>query len=1006
MDKKILILATALLATTAGRAQHLSGTVTDASTRQPVQGVAVQAGRSQALTDTQGHYSLKNTTRHGTVSFSKNGYVTTTLSLRGDTLLDACIYNKAFRDKVSAETFTRAVDDLSADDVLSQLSGADVRGVTRSANGAVGSNLFIRGLNTLNSNTQPLLVVDGTVWDEQTAVNPLFQGFTQNTIADIDVNDIETLQVLKDATAIYGSKGANGAIIITTRRSHSTVTRIAADISYSFNFKPKTYDMMNAADYRAYLSEQVKGSSLQNTYATTFKGMFGTDRAAADYNTFHNDIDWSDEVYRMGGTQHYGINVDGSDDVAKYNISLGYTKNNATVESTDFSRLNARINADISLSRSLDVATRLYYTYTERNLQDDGVNAYTSPTFLADIKSPFLLPYAYTDDGSQLTHTLNGVDVLGVSNPVALIDNAKNTNKHYRVGLALAPTWVIGRGFSAQGRFSYTHVSTREHYFSPMTGIAPQTVDGHRWENTVKDQSYTQNSIYADAAANYAQTFGYHDLKVQVGLRYMMSDFDWSYADGHNTGNDNVSNLNNSLSYRTLNGDKTDWKTLSLFGRAAYTYDHRYTLEATLVSDRSSRFDAWATFPELTARWNMGNEAFLAGSRWLSAAELHATWGASGNDDIDGIRRYSYLQGVNYMGTATGLRLGALANKDLKWERTEKLSVGFSLGFLKDRLSLAADFYKYTTKDLLILKQAELATGKDTYPANGGKLQNTGVEFTLAGKPLVLRHFSWTSSLSLAHYKNEVKALADGDYTTTVLGGEVLTAVGAPLARFYGYKTAGIFSTAEEAAAANLKVQNSDASYSTFGAGDVHFVDRDGNGIIKENDRQVIGDPNPDFTGTFFNRFAWKRLSLEVLCTFSSGNDVYNYPRQMLESMSTLHNQTNAVRNRCKNEGQVATMPRASYGDPMGNSRFSDRWIEDGSFFKVKNVKLSYDIPINNTYIHGLQVWTAGANLLTLTKYLGIDPEVSMSSSSLWQGIDNGYLAYGRSFYMGVKINL
>ena len=262
------------------------------------------------------------------------------------------------------------------------------------------------------------------------------------------------------------------------------------------------------------------------------------------------------------------------------------------------------------------------------------------------------------------------------------------------------------------------------------------------------------------------------------------------------------------------------------------------------------------------------------------------------------------------------------------------------------------------------------------------------------------------SSLDFQHTINRIKQLADGDYTTEILGGEVLTAVGHPASVFYGYKTKGVFATSAEAAEANLKIQNANASYSTFGAGDVHFVDVDGNGVINEKDKQVIGNPNPDLTGSFFNRFAYKRFQLDVLCTYSIGNDVYNYMRQQLESMQGLWNQTQAVKNRWKSEGQETTMPRAVYGDPMGNSRFSDRWIEDGSFFKVKNVKLSYELPINNTYIHGLTIWGAVSNLVTFTKYLGIDPEVSMNSKVLYQGIDNGLLANGRSFYMGMKINL
>lgn len=625
---------------------------------------------------------------------------------------------------------------------------------------------------------------------------------------------------------------------------------------------------------------------------------------------------------------------------------------------------------------------------------------------------------SYTDDGTQLTNTLNDIDVLGVSNPNAIIANAKNTDKHYRFGLSIAPVWDICKMFSLDGRFSYQLVNTREHYFSPMTGVSAVKVDGNNWQNTVKDQSVSQNSIYADFNARFHNDFNLHHVEARLGLRTMHSSLKSTYADGHNTGNDEVTNLNNSLSWRTLGGVDTDWSSVALIAGASWTYDSRYTLWGVLNEEASSRFgkDAaggiralggtWGTFPSIGAEWNIGNETFMRDLTFISGARLRVGYGITGNDDLDGMSRYSYLQSVAYIGNATGLQIGSLANETLKWETTRKLTAGIDLSFLHDRLSVGFDVFRHTTDDLLNYRKADIASGQRYVLYNSGKLEDKGFEVSLEAKPIVQKDFSWMTNLSFMHYKNKIKELPEGDYTTDILGGQVLTAVGRPAAVFYGYKTNGVYATQAEAGEANLRVQNADASYSHFSAGDVRFVDTDGNGIINTGDRQVIGDPNPTLTGSFFNRFTWRKLTLDVLCGFSVGNDVYNYQRQMLEGMTGNWNQTNAVRNRWKMEGQQTDMPKATYDDPMGNSRFSDRWIEDGSFFKVRNVKLSYEIPIKNTYIHGLTVWTAGENLLTLTKYLGVDPEVSMSGNVLYQGIDNGLLAAGRSFYMGVKINL
>lgn len=997
---------------------YVSGIVTDASTHQPVQGVQVSSGQYEALTDEKGHYRVGASSRYANITLRRDGYTERVVALRGDTLVNTTLYSQAFRPKLSSDAFTTATTAISLEDLLAERAGSDVRKVSRSGAAGVGANLFIRGYNSLNANAQPLIVVDGVIWDVQNQVSSLFEGQYNNPLSDIDVNDIEQVQVLKNASSIYGTKGANGAILITTKRSHSQVTKITADLSYGFNLRPKTYDMLNAADYRTYLSEVMKGTSTGSSYATLFKSFMGTDPTATDYSTYHNNTDWSDEVYRMGGTQHYGVSIDGSDDVASYAISLGFTQSNGTVKSTDYSRLNARINADFNLSRKLQLGTRMYYTYVAKDLQDDGVEATTSPTYISCIKSPFLVPYSYTDDGSMLTNTLNDVDVLGISNPVALIENAKNTNKHYRFGISLMPSWKINSHFTLDGVAGYTLISTKEHYFSPMTGVAAKKVDGNTWRNTVKDQAMTQNNLYGNVNLKYNLRKGKSALDAMVGYRIMHAQLKNTYADGHNTGNDKVTNLNNSLSFRTLSGVDTDWGSMSMLAQVDYTYDHRYQAWATLSEDASSRFGkdasgsfrmmggSWATFPSAGAAWNISNERFMNSVKWIDKARVYVGYGLTGNDDMDGMSRYSYLSGVRYLGNATGLKIGALANEELKWETVSKLNAGLQLSLLDDRLQLGYDYYRHVTNDLLTYKKADVETGLDYYMCNGGKMKNTGYEVSIGARPIALKNFSWQTDLSFSHYKNQITQLPDGEYTTQVGEGEVLTSVGGAAGLFYGYKTEGIFATSEEAKAANLKVQNSDASYSHFGAGDVHFVDRDGNGIINEADKQVIGDPNPDLTGSFFNRFTYKRITLDVLCTYSLGNDIYNYQRQTLESMSNFYNQTNAVRNRWKNEGQNAMMPRAVYGDPMGNSRFSDRWIEDGSFFAIKNVKISYDIPISNTYIHGLNVWLAASNLYTFTHYLGVNPDVSQSSNVLYQGIDYGYLAEGRSFYVGVKINL
>ena len=306
----------------------------------------------------------------------------------------------------------------------------------------------------------------------------------------------------------------------------------------------------------------------------------------------------------------------------------------------------------------------------------------------------------------------------------------------------------------------------------------------------------------------------------------------------------------------------------------------------------------------------------------------------------------------------------------------------------------------------MVLKQYQDISGLNSYWTNSGMLGNKGAEVSLNAKVLNLKDFHWELGVSAGHYVNNILELPNGSYTTKVYDGEVLTAVGSSAGVFYGYKTNGVFASEAAASAANLRLQNSNGSFSTFGAGDVIFEDKSGDGIIDEKDKQVIGNPNPVLYGTFTNKFSYKNFLLTALFTYSYGNDVYNYQRSQLESGKDFGNQTTAMVTRWTSEDQTTNQPKALYGDPMGNSRFSDRWIEDGSYIRMKSLTLSYSLPIKSNFIEGFSVWVSANNLFTITKYLGVDPEFSAQNSVLFQGVDAGLLPFSKSYNIGLKFNL
>ena len=409
----------------------------------------------------------------------------------------------------------------------------------------------------------------------------------------------------------------------------------------------------------------------------------------------------------------------------------------------------------------------------------------------------------------------------------------------------------------------------------------------------------------------------------------------------------------------------------------------------------------------------MSNENWLSGVKGIDYLRLNVGFDITGNDDIDYIASRSYFVSKRMLSDGnTSKLIGNIGNTELQWETTRRLTAGLEGNFINNRLNMRLNVFKGWTSNLLSLQQLAWTSGLDENWSNNGKLENMGFDVSARVKLLALKDFSWEMGASAGHYKNKVTSLPNNDksFTTEIYGANVLTKVGSPVGLFYGYKTNGVYTTTESAIADAhyLLKNNGDKVY--FEAGDMCFVDvyddPQNHGLIDENDMVVIGDPNPDIYGNIYTTVSYKNVTLQAVMNYSLGNDIYNYQRSLLEGGTYFINQTTAMNNRWNTEGQQTDIPRAKYLDPMGNSRFSDRWIEDGSYLRLSSVTLSWHLPIRSTYLQGVTLWGNASNLFTITRYLGSNPDCSLGSSVLMQGIDRGLLSAGRSFSMGVNINL
>lgn len=1028
--------------------KSITGKVIDAATRAPLAGVHIQAygnERFTAMTGEDGTYSIKVPDHVTSLVLQVEGYnlVQTALNKR-EKGVDAALYSDVFANNYQKKTIatksSTAVGfdlshDLSIDPQIQSKLGGTVRTIMRSGIPGIGAAMFMNGLNSLNANAQPMVVLDGVVFDMQYDRAMVHDGYYNNLLCNINVNDIEKVTVVENGTAIYGAKGGNGVLLIDTKRNKSMATKIDFTLTGGFELIPTLPTMMDASQYRSYASQLLSSTG---TTLTEFK-FLKEDKNYYYYNQYHNNTDWTKETYQNAFTQNYGINVQGGDDVADYNLSVGYATGESTLKKNSFSRFNLRLNSDIRLFPKITARFDASFSDVQRNLRDDGVtddfksSTITSPGFLSMIKSPFLNPYAYDTQGRLSSFYSESDDYLdevigrsvSLANPSSILKygEAKNKNSvsNNLINLAITPKYQINKNLYIAEHFSYTSVNTYENYYLPITGV-PSFTDEKTGTiyNIAKSLSSHQNGFFSDTKMVWAKRYGENSFNVLGGVRYLNNTYSLNLQKGYNTGNDKMPNMSINLINKTTSGADDISRSLTYYANADYNYQEKYYLTGGISMETSSAFGkdakdglkfggvAWGLFPSIQGAWVASSEPWFNSNIGINYLKVHVGYDVSGNDDMDYTASRSYFMAKRILNAIDGLSISNIGNTTLQWETTRRLTGGVDLNLFNNRLNVQANLYKGWTSNLLTLKELAIESGLPTIWSNDGSLENAGYNVSFNAKVLTSKDWRMEMGASVSHYDNKITALSDNNhsFTSDIYGATILSQVGSPVGVFYGYESKGVYSTTDQAVGDGYYVVTKTGTQKYFGAGDVIFKDRLADKVINESDRTIIGDPNPDLFGNIFANLNYKHLTLNLVCNYSLGNDVFNYQRSILEGGSRFYNQTIAMTNRWSSEGQVTDMPKITYGDVMGNSRFSDRWIEDGSYLRLKSVTLSYKLPMNTMYIKGVTVWGTASNLLTLTNYLGSDPEFSLGNSVLSQGIDRGLLAQGRNITFGVRINL
>ena len=964
-----------------------------------------QKGTNNAtITDLYGNFTLNITGQHPVLVISYIGYVTTEVNVSGRAFIEVVLqedvealdevvvvgYGTMRKKDVTGAVSSVRTEDITKNatsNVMQAIAGkmSGVQVVQNSGTPGGDVSILIRGVGTIND-ASPLYVIDGV---------PVSGGMWY-----LNPNDVESIDVLKDAsaTAIYGSRGANGVVMVTTKQAQEGHTEINFDYSYGIQHTAKTYDMLNASQYAA----------LHNEMRTNAGPEYSLNPAFSDPESLGTGTDWMDAIFRTAPMQKVNLSMLGGNQKISHATSLGYYTQDGIMKNSSYNRLSLQSNISSKIVSNVTVRA---------NVNLSAENRRTQPVSTVIQNAMRILPSIPIQDenGEYAGPTGNAEWNGNALNPVAIINEQNYRMKGFRMLSNISLEWEIIKGL----KFKTT--GGAELGYDYNNSYIPK----YKWgmnesKNTMQTVSSAYEQLYLwDNTLNYDKSFGKHRINVMAGTSYQEYKKESVSASGSGRASELTTELDNATKATDVGGNSLRWALMSYMARLHYSYDDRYLVTATFRADGSSKFgkdNRFGYFPSFAAAWNIGNESFMQSVKPISQLKLRAGYGQTGNQNIGAYAFADKLSvnGVYNFGSQRGFESNLvnliypylLSNPSVKWEAVEQYNVGVDIGFLKNRIVANLDFYVKNTRDMLTKKPVPQTSGTsleqaDWPPVNIGKVLNRGFEFTINTKNFV-GEFKWETNLNMSFNHNEVFSIGGPE----ILNGVSLIREGQPINSFYGYKLGGVYQTLDEVFTGPV-MENRAADkashnpYKNTSPGDMWFVDVDGNGEINDLDRTVIGNPSPDCIFGFNNTFSYKNFDLSIFFQGALGNQVWNGVRASHESMNSTYNQLASTLERWTGEGTSSSMPRAIYADPNNNSRASTRWLENGSYAKLKNLTFGYTLPENWTdraKVKALRLYVSFDNLCTITNYSGLDPEVGLS------GLDYGVYPSARTYMFGVSV--
>jgi TonB-linked SusC/RagA family outer membrane protein len=930
------------------------------------------------VTNLDGFYEISIPDGNSVLEFSYVGFVTKKVTVGKQTTINVALesdvinlkemvvvgYSSQKRSLLTGSVGVVKNDNLkdtplsSIDGVLQgQVSGVQVMQNSGTPGGEM--SVRIRGVSSISGSSQPLYVVDGIPITTGDYAQVGYEGQGTNALSDINPNDIESMSVLKDAAAaaIYGARASNGVILITTKRGSNQKTQFNFNAYYGSQDIWRRLDLLNAKEWKEYRND-----------------LYGK-KIFSDQDIANNtiDTDWQSMIFRNAPMQNYELSANGGNNKTRFMISSDYFNQTGVLLGTDYKRMNGRINVDHNASDKLTLGASIGLTYskTDRVEGDQSLHG----VLPNGISTPAIFP-VYNTDGS---YNQDGP----YSNAVSIANGATNENYTYR---------AIGNGY-----INYQILKSLS--FSTKWGVDFMNMREHTFEfNTIQGQKY--NGLGFEAYTNvlntvsnnflkYNKTIGNHEFEVMAGYSFEKYEHRSSYIRGQDYASENLEYINSASTIAEANSSGVDNGLESFIGRINYNYADKYLIALSCRSDASSKFgenNRTGYFPAASLAWRLNKESIFHLPKTISELKIRTSYGVTGNDDITPFL-YSELYGVSKYNGSSAIYPSNIPNPNLKWETTNQFNLGVDISLFDNRINLSADYYNKQTKDLLLDRPLPGSSGHTSITENIGRLENKGFEVGLTTNNLV-GTVKWTTQINLSANRNKVLELYNGEPIDNIGRGGNRVMEGQPISVFYSYQWLGI-----------------DPS-----TGDCVYTDLNKDGKITTDDRMVVGNPHPDFIGGVTNTFSYKGFDLSVFMQFSYGNDVFNGSRLYLESLQGGDNQLASVTRRWKKPGDITDIPRATTdaAAAANNKLVSSRFIEDGSYLRLKNITLGYTFSktwMQKMQVQSLRVYATAQNLYTWTNYSGFDPEVNyVGNDNTVMGTDFFTYPQSRSYCVGINL--